>query len=132
MALHWDITKCENSDSLTTDEQWPVTRHIIWATMFVGMGRITEENIETFAKRVMAHDKVAGPFLSRWDDDGKKEDYFPGFEEIRKYIGLSTNVTTISDDKFYKKLGQIAVDYVAWNIHEFKRKESINEPTTQS
>lgn len=78
MSLNWDITKCADSEALLSEDQRDTTDAMIWATMFTGIGTITERNVAEFHARLV----VGGYWL------GEPLPY----AEVRKYIGLSTNV----------------------------------------
>lgn len=79
MALRWDITKCADPDALLSEERRDTTDAIIWATMFTGIGTITEANVDEFWARL-----VIGGY---WQGDKPMP---PGV--LRQYIGLTTNV----------------------------------------
>jgi len=78
LSLNWDVTKCADADALTTEDQWPITDAMIWACMFTGIGTITEKNVAEFHARLI----VGGYWMS---------EPLP-YAEVRRYIGLSTNV----------------------------------------
>ena len=86
MSLDWDLSGIKNYKELcwgpATDEEGykllnGVTDGLIWKTMSVGMGRITEKNYEEFFMRLCMIDVATeggeGP-LNTWvtDEDGKK------------------------------------------------------------
>lgn len=101
MSLDWDTTECV--EDVTGEEHWKVTEAIIWGTMAVDMGRITEANYKKFAKRI---DMVQGLYGALYQvfEDGKVVDRPVTEEDIRRRIGLKTNVTTTSDAKFNKRM----------------------------
>ena len=67
-----------------------VTERLIWATMSIGMGRITEDNYEEFFKRLALYETL----ILGW--------YRPTMRstlaEVRKHIGLTTNACS-KDEK---------------------------------
>lgn len=79
MSLNWNIEGCADPDALLTEDQRPITDAMIWATLFTGIGKITEKNVAEFYARL-----VVGRY---WQGDNALP-----YEEVRKYIGLSTNV----------------------------------------
>jgi len=111
MALSWNIKKCKwEGHSAYTDT-------LVWATMTVGMGDVTEKNVDEFIRRILIYQKVVGPLLTGpVNEDGTV--YTPEDEDaplpegvkrgkirmtadvIRQHIGLSTNVADISKAKF--------------------------------
>jgi len=70
---------------------------LIWATLAVGLGTITEKNVDEWRFRIAALDVVgANPFWRFADDVGVKsihgiESYVPERDEIARFIGLETN-----------------------------------------
>lgn len=110
MALTWDLGKIKNYEELcfSTDEDGnekmtPQTEAMIWLTMSVGIGNITEKNAPQFYSRVRAYETLFGSFLISFDENGKK--YHPITpEDVVKHIGLRTNVTLESDASFKNRM----------------------------
>ena len=98
MSLDWDVSKVADDVRLTQDPETgdavmnPVTNAIIWATIAVGIGEITEKNAREFYTRLHAWELSLGAYLTMADDDGKRRDYLITPEDIRAHIGLRTNV----------------------------------------
>jgi hypothetical protein len=92
MALDWDITKCKFEGD-ERKELWPLIEAMIWLTMSIDIGRITEENVETVELRLNAIGRI-------WN-----EDHSQIIAILPKLIGLSTNVSTLTDKQFIAKLG---------------------------
>ena len=83
MSLNFDLSKIENRQSVCFDEDGymrPVTEAIIWTTMAVGMGNITEKNWTEFWARYEVMRRV----------DGTKT--FFQASDVKNHIGLHTNV----------------------------------------
>jgi hypothetical protein len=91
MSLNWDATKVRDFDKLTDNER-NTRESLIWATMAIGMGEITEENAQEFYSRLSLLEKVSG--ASRWfyDDDGEHVSVYFTPEDVKRFIGLTTNV----------------------------------------
>ena len=110
MALTWDLGKIKNYEELcfSTDEDGnekmtPQTEAMIWLTMAIGMGNITEKNAAQFYARVHFYETMFGSFLVSFDDNGKK--YHPITpEDIVNHIGLHTNVSLESDASFKNRM----------------------------
>jgi hypothetical protein len=83
MSLNYDLTRVQNRDK-DTDKGWNITQSIIFATMSVGIGEITEENVHEFWMRYSIF--AANPYFT--------------VEDVRNHIGLKTNVSTITRHKF--------------------------------
>lgn len=93
MSLNWDISDCANSEELLTEEQWPMTEFMIFSTMIVGIGKITEENVSEYYSRIRFYERLNGHFFKTKDEFGNFEgkDFPPS--ELKKYIGLRANVS---------------------------------------
>ena len=99
MPLHWNLEKIKNHKEVCwyADEAGDqyvnrVTDTLIWCTMFVGIGEITEKNAPQFYARVRLMEVLQeAPFLY----DGEKDQRQPRpitLEDVENHIGLSTNV----------------------------------------
>jgi hypothetical protein len=100
MSLNWNIEKCANWKKLGTKQNWPVTNALIWATMAVQMGEITQRNFEEFYRRLNIIESKNGTFLNRPGADGEYEPYFITKADVVKRIGLRTNVGITSKSHF--------------------------------
>jgi hypothetical protein len=132
MSLDWNLTKIKNSDTICwekdendNDKLNPVTESLIWLTMGVGYGSITEDNASDFYSRVAMYEKLFGTMLSYWKDSEKISVPITP-EDVNNHIGLSTNVSKDTDASFRKRI-------VENFIREHKRKfdyavkENIND-----
>ena len=105
MALNWDGTNiknfqsvCRNDDGSFSEE----TELLIFYTMNLGMGLITESNVNKFILRFRMYEVLFG--MSKWRNvDGERINAISD-TLIRKHIGLRTNASKISDAEFNKKM----------------------------
>ncbi len=98
-----------------------VTHCLIFATMDVGMGTITEDNAGRFYARLRIVEKLFG--AKRGNDKG---DVFFTPEEVRDHIGLWTNVSPEETDaKWRKRMLEHATDD---GLKQFRR--TIAHPAT--
>jgi hypothetical protein len=91
MSLNWDITAIRHWKAVTGEDQWPVTDALIIMTIPVKMGIITARNWEDFFDRLDTLQREDGSVLRCGD-----EDYFITREDVRRRIGLKTNMDTVS------------------------------------
>lgn len=77
--------------------------YVIWASMFVGIGHITEANVDKFIARCIIWEKVHGAFVSRVGEDGKTESAFDA-DVIRRCIGYRANVSPLTKAQFIANL----------------------------
>jgi hypothetical protein len=84
----------------------PQTEAIVFATMFVGMNRITEENWNEFYARLFAWERAHGQLLFNGFDEktGQKIPYYLSEEVVRQHIGLHTNASNLTAKQFAVKL----------------------------
>lgn len=100
MSLNYQLTNIRDWQELTGDEGVkPVTQALIFATMAVGMGQITEANAHKFAVRLEVVQRVDGPYMVR---DGKPSPLTVA--DVQRHIGLGTNASTLTDAQFRKNL----------------------------
>lgn len=122
MPLTWEIDKIENyeelcwlPDSKEGEEPKfrvsPITEVLIWRTMVVDMGKITPENVNEFAWRLMLYEKVFGGAIF---DNG--EERALTYEEVRAHIGLVTNVSTTSRTAWRKRFLKMIEDDLGWKV----------------
>ena len=105
MSLDWRLDEIENHEKACWEEfeineggdtafrLYPVTEALIWATMVVGMNRITEKNYEKFFARYC---------LSQMETKITLKD-------VKNHIGLRTNASTMSDTQFFKNQCDIII-----------------------
>lgn len=100
MALTWDLTEIKDSQKIcwipATDEEGKVemgalTTTLIWATIFVGMNRITEKNSKEFHKRLIECEIIQGRGMLIEHNELDKKTRQPTLEEVQSHIGLKTN-----------------------------------------
>ena len=107
MSLNYDFTKCEkpkdHEEEVTLDS-------LILATVAVGLSGITKENAAEFYARISFLENMNGQFRVR---DGEGWPFRP--EEIKRWIGLKTNVYPITRAQFLKRfdssLNRMAHEY---------------------
>ena len=108
MALTWDLTEIKDSNQvcwIPSDEEGKVelgvvTHTLIWATMLVGMNRITEKNSKEFHKRLIEFEVIHGTGMLVDNSDPEKKERQPTLEEIQIHVGLKTNATIMEGRKW--------------------------------
>ena len=70
------------------------TEQLIWLTMSVGIGRITEKNWEKFYTRAYAWQRI----------NNHGSDNLVTASDVYDHIGLRTNAASLTDSKFAKSL----------------------------
>lgn len=97
MSLNFHFGNVSDYKELHTDErQWSITEHLIWHCVAVQMGSITEKNWKQFAMRYFAYHRV-----NNTPEKGRVS-----VADIKRRIGLVTNVTSKTDTQFKKFLAE--------------------------
>lgn len=81
----------------------PVTEAIVFATMAVGINRITEKNVYDFYLRSVVAAEVYGMPLTFWTADEQETRNFH-LSEIKQHIGVSTNASSLTTNQFMTKM----------------------------
>lgn len=77
----------------------------IWGAMLVDLRDITEKNAEEWAWRFAFASKLNGAmFHTTNTKTGKRSDYIPTLEDIKKRIGLTTSVSPKTRAQFVAKM----------------------------
>jgi hypothetical protein len=121
MSLDWSIENCEDK-TISEDAEWPITESVIFATMAVGMGKITEDNAVEFANRVALVQQINGAYLNKSaKGTNLTSPYYVTLEDVKKRIGLRTNVSNESHTAFVKRFTD------ANSLQSIRRRqESVN------
>lgn len=101
MALNWNIEKIRDYKDL--DENWAVTEALIWATMIVGLGEITEKNYKKFYIRLHEIEIYNGSYLNRNSNPA-----YISLADVERHIGLHTNAGNKSDADWRRQQNRIA------------------------
>jgi hypothetical protein len=109
MPLNWNVTDVKNHKRVMysknedgTYKMKPIYETIILSTMIVGMRGITEKNYEKFFNRLRLVESVNGAFFFE-TKRGKHHPRYIKKEEIKKMIGLKTNASELTRNKFLKR-----------------------------
>jgi hypothetical protein len=122
MALNWNLADIKDSDSVcwieaTRDDpnhgieagksyMNPVTNALIWATIAVDLGEITETNAAEFFARLRFTEQIDGPFLIRAEVDGVRPEGAAAYitaEEVWAHVGLCCNVSPKTRAQWMKR-----------------------------
>jgi hypothetical protein len=95
MPLNWNIEKVADWQQLSQNpEQLQITDTLVWATMAIGMNKITADNYNEFYARLYLSQKLDG------DVTVTKAD-------VKRRIGLTTNASTLTRKQFTDKKIQL-------------------------
>jgi len=124
MSLDWDISEVENNDEITVEgAPWVITETLIWLTMAVDMGEITEENHEEFFTRVSIWETIHGPSMHKWNKETEEREPMPmTLEDVERRIGLNTNVSNRDREEWGERLAEILFDRADRKVRDLKRE----------
>lgn len=99
----------------------PVLETIIFGTMSVGLGQLTEENMIDFMTRWIWVSRVSGislPTPGRWTGEVWNQEPIC-LADLKKFVGIKTNVTDEPVTKWMKRIGTMYFQ----EIHRDLRRE---------
>jgi hypothetical protein len=127
MSLNWKLPpEADTAEKLGLPWLWsdptpslpsdlhPYVKGIVFATMAVGIGHITEANWRTFYARLHMHESVHGGM--RFSGEGKRVLYTA--DDVRKFVGLRTNVSNEADTKWAKRFYEGILSDVRWRTRD--------------
>jgi hypothetical protein len=128
MALHWNIGEIADWENVCRinvreeegEEVWdlnPVTDGLIWSTIAVGMGEITDDNYVLFYRRMVALAKIHGPMLR--NEDGSMAHTLA---DVKAHIGLKCNVSFQNRLEFQMGLGRRVWEETGYVIREAEKQ----------
>lgn len=108
MSLNFQLDKIKDFEAVcyTDGTMNPRTEAIIFITMAIGMGSITEKNLSEFVRRIEVFQDIHGGLI--YDCDGRKARITK--EDVEKHLGLTTNVRLETPGKFKKAMEMAAYD----------------------
>lgn len=139
MSLNWNLSAIKDNESLCwvnkgpgedgedEHEMHPVTHALIWATMAVDLGEITEKNWQEFWARVAVHEEVCGAFIFQHEKGKGPEPVFITPEQVKAHIGLTTNVRSLKETAWGSRLGGLLVNRKQERVARLRR-ETPKEP----
>lgn len=101
MSLNWELKDIADWQSVCRTPEGrlaPVTEALIWTTMAVGIGDLSEKNAGEFYARMKLLRALDGG-IGVYDETGERA---ITADEVRAHIGLWTNATTEKRDAWVK------------------------------
>ena len=93
MPLNYDLQNVEAD--IKDKNVWPISNALVWGTLSIAMGTITEKNWKEFYTRCHMIETIHGAWLR-----DKKGPRYITPDDVKSHIGLRTNVVTESNAKF--------------------------------
>lgn len=122
MALEWNLTDIEGIDEILEDDhERSILEALIYASITVGLGSITEDNVQTWAYRLWVAERLFGGI---WVfEDGTRN---LRASELRKYIGFKVNVADETDATWWERIAAVTEREYA----RFMKAESVRAVIT--
>ena len=98
MSLNFQFTDKQKFDALTEQEK-EQNNCFIWWSLLLDLNSITEKNADEWLWRIKFATQLNGPTYLNSD----KTPYIPTLDEIKKRIGLKTNVSNKTRNQFIAK-----------------------------
>ena len=104
MSLNWDATKVENFKE-KNEKHGKILDGLIWAALAIGMNEIKRSNVKEWVYRINRLRFEGQPLFVQATENGIE---YPEIEDkdVEEWIGLKTNVGTISNAAFDKLVRQ--------------------------
>lgn len=119
MSLTWSVTDIKDWETVTRIPVYttgepepdyrlsPITHALIFGTMAVGIGHISEKDAPEFYARLALYERMNGSFTTVPDpkDPSNRVNYYITPEDVQRHIGLRTNVfPKETRTKWYKRI----------------------------
>lgn len=103
MALTYNFENVENYKKKVRSKRGVlVANSLVWATMAVGIRKITEKNYKKFYSRLCAFEHLFGCYIYK----NSKPAYIT-LDEVKNFIGLVTNANELTASQFEAFQGRI-------------------------
>lgn len=141
MALRWSIKKIlgfkrnpddyyvpiENKKGSKVFDIQPITKHLVYETMIVGLGEITIHNIDEWLIRMKLVEKLYGTSLMIRDDKGNVKPYHITVEDLERHIGLWTNAERIKRKEFVSRCVSGVLRDITNGVYKDVEKERLEK-----
>lgn len=120
MSLDWSIEACRDWQELVGEEHQHenvITQSLVFMTIGVGLGEITEENAQEFWMRCRLYETLSGTIMH-----ANGTPYHFTIADIRRRVGLKTNVFPNKSRAAWSK--DLVNDFMEDLAREWKRAEN--------
>jgi hypothetical protein len=118
MALHWNISKCDESKA--QGKAWPLTHALIWATITVGINKITKQTADEFYARLHTYETMYGTLMVS-HSDGSPAQVETTHQDIVDRIGLVTNASNMTRKQWLAQMSRMMNRQVEDALYDIRR-----------
>ena len=105
MALHWDLSKVSRwKQKMGSPNNRVFFNALLHSFLIIGVREVSESNINEIWERLQRYENIFGPML----ETVKGKPVKITKSDLRKWIGLTTNVSPLIDSEFDKHIRNIA------------------------
>ncbi|MFA7185519.1 MAG: hypothetical protein WC082_11530 [Victivallales bacterium] len=109
MSLDYNISQVKNWRRKLKSKNGKVVFETLLFTFYaIGVNRITEDAIGEIEERLIRYQRVFGPLLTRIAKNGKRVPVAITKNDLRKWLGMKTNISPMSDSAFDRHIRKLA------------------------
>ncbi len=109
MSLNYDISGVKNwRRKLKSKNGHVLFETLLYTFMVIGVNRITEDGIDEIEERLIRYQRVFGPLITRTNKSRQRVPVTITQNDLRKWLGMKTNIRSMSDAEFDRHIRKIA------------------------
>jgi hypothetical protein len=105
MSLDWDISLVADWEEKRAEDRG-LLDILIWGDLAVQMNGIPKGKVDEVYFRYLLMERAGITHIIQTDDEGNKTSRNPTLEEIQRWEGLRTNVTTVKRPSWVRYIGK--------------------------
>lgn len=113
MSLNYDISQVPNwRRKLKSKNGRVVFETLLFTFHVIGVNRVTGDAVDEIEERLIRYQRVFGPLLTRIVKNGNKTPVAITRNDLRKWIGMKTNISPMSNSAFDRHIRKLAKKHV--------------------
>jgi len=105
MALNWDVSKVSRrKQKMGNRNNWIFFTALVHSFLIIGVKEVTESGIDELYERLQRYENIFGPLL----ETDKNKPVKITKADLRKWIGLTTNIRPLTNAEFDKHIRNVA------------------------
>lgn len=108
MALHWNLSKVSRwKQKMESSNNRVFFNALLHSFLIIGIREVSEQNIDEIHERLQRYENIFGPLL----ENVKGRPVKISKTDLRKWIGLTTNVGPLTNAEFDKHIRNVAIQH---------------------